>query len=182
LYLTKQRLKRQRWLPDESSSSKAESHGDRPHDDLAEDVGLVPDLAQDVLPVCSLSGAGALDFVLSANDGKRRPRRLLIVNVGPSRLKDAADEDDLEEGIRVLEELERRTGRYELRGNGVVLIRRDGEKVGEEGIPEDCSSPTRTTTGIGCNRHCELSPFPLPKSETDADEGNGAHLRVQTWR
>lgn len=107
-----------------------------PLNDALEDLDLLLDLFKNGLPSVSLGRGGALDLVLAANEGKRATRAV-VVDVRASRLKEAADEHHLEEGVRVLEELEGRTRRDELGSYGVILGGRDGEKVREKGVPED---------------------------------------------
>lgn len=108
-----------------------------PHDNLAKDIRLLPDLFKDFLPVSIIANAGALDLVLTSDDGKGASRGLVVVNVRASGLKDATNKDNLEEGIRVLEKFERGTGGYEFGRDGVILGRRDGEKMGKKGVSED---------------------------------------------
>lgn len=85
-----------------STSRKEKNPRDEPHDDFAENVGLLPDLFEDVLPFGFLSNASSLNLVLSADDGERTPGGLFVIDVRSSGLKDTADKDDLKESVRVL--------------------------------------------------------------------------------
>lgn len=56
-------------------------------------------------------------------DGKRGRRRS-IVDVAPAGLEEAADEEDLEKSICILEKLERRAGLDKLVGESVKVVLR----------------------------------------------------------
>jgi len=121
----------------DASQRPSKRKRDRPLDDLLVNVDLGLDLFDERLLVGLRPEAQALHLLDAADDGKRTPEGLLLlVDVRPARLKQAADEQELKELVGILEVLERRAGRDELGRYDVGRSRRRREKR-EERIAED---------------------------------------------
>ena len=123
-----------------AAAAGADERGCAPADKLVEDLDV-------------LLHVGHLHRLLGVEERERR-ERCAVFDVLAAGLEKAANEEDLEEGVCILQELEGGTSLDELVCDSVKIGRRDVLKMLEELVSEDCRGetvPVSTLLGRRCD-------------------------------